>query len=97
ALIFGRRAGCHTICWMAPFMIIGRWIRNLAKWPAQRLEAEPARCTDCQSCTRNCPMSLDVNSMVKQGAMENGECILCGNCVDGCSRNAIHFSFSAGK
>ncbi len=97
ALIFGRRAGCHTICWMAPFMIIGRWIRNRVKWPSLRLVAEPAACSNCQTCTRNCPMSLDVNGMVQKAEMENGECILCGNCVDGCPKGAIHFSFSAGK
>jgi ferredoxin-type protein NapH len=97
ALIFGRRAGCHTICWMAPFMIIGRWIRNRVRWPSLRLVAEPASCSDCQTCTRNCPMSLDVNGMVQRAQMENGECILCGNCVDGCPKGAIHFSFSSGR
>jgi ferredoxin-type protein NapH len=97
ALIFGRRAGCHTICWMAPFMIIGRWIRNLVRWPALRLVADPDNCSDCQTCTRNCPMSLDVNGMVQQGDMEDGECILCGNCVDGCPKDAIRYSFSGGK
>lgn len=97
ALILGRRASCHAICWMAPFMIVGRWIRNRIKWPSLRLVAEPAACSNCQTCTGNCPMSLDVNGMVQQAAMENGECILCGNCVDGCPKGAIHFSFSAGR
>jgi polyferredoxin len=97
AVIFGRRAGCHTICWMAPFMVLGRKLRNLGRWPALRLVAEPDKCTNCQTCTRNCPMSLDVNDMVQQANMEDSECILCGNCVDGCTKDAIHFSFSAGK
>jgi polyferredoxin len=97
AVVFGRRAGCHTICWMAPFMILGRKLRNLGRWPALRLVADSAKCADCQACTRNCPMSLDVNAMVQRGYMEDGECILCGNCVDGCTRSAIRFSFSGGK
>jgi ferredoxin-type protein NapH len=97
AVILGRRAGCHTICWMAPFMIIGRWIRNRVGWPSLRLVAEPAQCTNCQTCTRNCPMSLDVNAMVQQASMGDGECILCGGCVDGCPKKAIRFSFSGGK
>ena len=97
AAVLGRRAGCHTICWMAPFMILGRKLRNLVRWPALRLVAETDRCTDCLSCTRHCPMSLDVNGMVQRGDMENAECILCGNCVDTCTKDAIHFSFSAGK
>lgn len=93
----GRRALCHTVCWMAPFMIIGRKLRNVFAWPALRLVAETEKCANCQTCTRNCPMSLDVNAMVQQGQMENAECILCGSCVDGCSKDAIRFSFSRGK
>ncbi|MCL7454636.1 MAG: 4Fe-4S binding protein [Anaerolineae bacterium] len=97
ALLLGRRAGCHTVCWMAPFMILGRWIRNVARWPALRLKAAPDRCADCGRCTRYCPMSLDVNAMVARGDMEAAECILCGNCVDTCQQGAIQFSFDAGR
>jgi ferredoxin-type protein NapH len=97
AVVLGRRAGCHTVCWMAPFMILGRKLHNLVRWPALRLVAEPDRCADCLRCTRKCPMSLDVHSMVQRGDMEHAECILCGNCADTCTKDAIHFSFSAGK
>ncbi len=97
AIVVGRRAGCHTVCWMAPFMILGRKLRNALPWPALRLKAEPDKCSDCLTCSRNCPMSLDVNGMVQAGRMENAECILCGKCVDNCTKRAIRFSFSAGK
>ena len=97
ALLVGRRAGCHTICWMAPFMILGRRLRNLLPWPALRLQAEPDRCRNCLSCTAGCPMSLDVHTMVVTSHMENAECILCGTCVDHCSQSAIRFSFTSGK
>jgi polyferredoxin len=96
AMIFGRRAGCHTICWMAPFMILGRWIRNRFGWPSLRLVADASACSDCKKCTSNCPMSLDVNAMVQVERMEHPECILCGTCVDNCSKKAIRYSFSAG-
>jgi polyferredoxin len=33
SVIVGRRAGCHTFCWMAPFMMIRRKLRNLP-WPS---------------------------------------------------------------
>lgn len=97
AIFAGKRAGCHTICWMAPFMMIGRWIRNRFAWPSLRLVADSSTCTDCKVCTKSCPMSLDVNAMVQVEKMENLECILCGTCVDGCSKKAIRYSFSAGK
>ena len=93
----GRRAGCHYICWMAPFMILGRKIRNVFKWPALRLKADADKCIDCKRCTKNCPMNLDVNAMVQAGAMDDSECILCGTCIDGCPKEVIHYSFSAGS
>ena len=96
AWAFGRRAGCHYMCWMAPFMIVGRNLSNLGNWPRLRLEADPAKCTNCLQCVKNCPMSLPVNEMVKRASLENRECILCGSCVDGCARKAIHYAFKAG-
>jgi ferredoxin-type protein NapH len=97
AIFAGRRAGCHTICWMAPFMMIGRWIRNRFGWYSLRLVANASECSDCKSCTKTCPMSLDVNAMVQIEKMEHAECILCGTCVDNCTKKAIRYSFSAGK
>ena len=96
ALVFGRRAGCHTICWMAPFMIIGRRLRNTVRWPSLRLQAAPDKCVHCLTCSRGCPMSLDVHAMVERADMEDDECILCGTCVDGCDHDAIGYTFSAG-
>ena len=93
----GRRAGCHYTCWMAPFMILGRKIKNVFKWPSLRLKADSDKCIDCKRCTKNCPMSLDVNAMLQAGAMEDSECILCGTCIDGCPKEVIHYSFSAGS
>jgi len=93
SMTVGRRAGCHSVCWMAPFMIIGRKISNWLRLPALRLKAEPEKCISCKTCTTNCSMSLDVSAMVLRGKMENTECILCGICVDGCTRGAIRYTF----
>jgi len=97
ALAAGKRASCHTICWMAPFMIIGRKIRNGINLPALQLVANRNDCIDCKICSRNCPMSLDVNSMVQNEAMEDSECVLCGSCADSCPKKAIRFSFGNKK
>ena len=94
ALAAGKRGACHTICWMAPFMIIGRKIRNTANWPALQLESNKNLCINCKTCTRVCSMSLDVNAMVQKQTMENAECILCGRCVDVCPKGAIKYTFS---
>lgn len=91
AFVFGKRAFCHWLCWMAPFMIMGRKLRNLAKYPSLQLVTAPDRCKHCSSCSKNCPMSLPVEKMVHDNGMEHPECILCGTCVDGCRHQAIRY------
>lgn len=94
--LVGRRSFCHHLCWMAPFMIIGRALRNLIKWPSLRLAAESAKCLHCHKCTEHCPMSLPVEAMVEKKRVEHKECILCGTCADGCQEKAISLVFRSG-
>lgn len=93
AFIFGKRSFCHHLCWMAPFMILGRKIRNNFKWASLQLKAEPEKCKHCHTCINNCPMSLPVEDMVENNKMENSECILCGTCIDGCEFEVIKYAF----
>ena len=97
AVAAGRRAGCHSICWMAPFMIAGRWIRDRFGWPSLRLVADADTCRECGKCTAACPMGLDVEGLVHAPSMENAECVLCGMCVDTCPHRSVRYSFSSGK
>jgi polyferredoxin len=97
AFTIGRRGFCHTMCWMAPFMILGRKLRNTLTWPSLRLRADKEQCINCGKCTKECLMSLDVNGMVREEKMENAECILCGTCIDVCPKRVISYAFGAGK
>jgi len=78
---------------MAPFMIIGRKIRNRFNWPSLQLQANSDNCKHCHTCSDNCPMSLPVEDLVDQNKIENTECILCGTCIDGCKYKVINYSF----
>ena len=91
AFIAGRRGFCHVLCPVAGLMAAGRKIRNAIGWPALRLDADPAKCTDCKTCSRECPMGLDVNGMVRTGTMEQADCILCASCADACPQGAITY------
>ncbi len=93
AFVIGRRSFCHHLCWMAPFMILGRSLRNVAQWPSLQLKADPRSCKHCHTCAEGCPMSLPVEAMVQKNNMENLECILCGTCIDNCKQEAIRYSF----
>lgn len=93
AFIFGKRSFCHHLCWMAPFMILGRKIRNRFQWPSLILQPHPEICKHCHTCSEHCPMSLPVEEMVDQNNMEEAECILCGSCVDVCKQSAITYEW----
>ncbi len=93
AFLIGKRSFCHHLCWMAPFMILGRKTRNHFNWSSLQLKSDPETCRHCQTCTNNCPMSLPVEEMVNSQSMENTECILCGTCVDGCKEGAIKYNW----
>jgi ferredoxin-type protein NapH len=93
AFAVGKRSFCHHLCWMAPFMILGRKIRNGAGWPSLSLAVRPGSCTRCGECVPNCPMSLPVMDMVSRGEMEHSECILCASCIDSCDFDTLSYKF----
>ena len=87
-LIHGRRATCHYICWMAPFMVIGRWLHL----PQLHIEVETDKCIGCGRCNKSCPMGLDVRQMVSEGVYSKcTECIQCGACIDECPKKILHY------
>jgi len=93
SLLAGKRGFCHTLCWMAPFMVLGRKLGNTLRLPALRLTARNEPCSGCRSCETFCPMSLPVPEMVRRGAMEHIDCILCGACADACANQVLLLSF----
>jgi polyferredoxin len=92
-LTLGRRSACHSMCHMANFMIIGKKLGRLLRLPQIHLKMNPAECIGCKKCSLVCPMSLDVENMVKQHHPENPYCISCGDCVQACSKGAIRLAF----
>lgn len=95
SLSFGKRASCHYVCWMSPFMITGRKISNLLKLKALRLKTNNTDCNTCKLCTKTCPMGLEVHELVKNKTIEHRDCILCGQCADVCKREVIKFAWTA--
>jgi ferredoxin-type protein NapH len=92
-LFISRRAFCHTLCWMAPFLVIGQKTGRWLGLPQLGLVAKPADCKGCGLCTKSCPMDLPVEELVMNGDMRHVDCINCGRCVDTCKRNTIRFSW----
>lgn len=87
----GKRAPCHTVCWMAPFMVLGRSVGNALRVPALRLAADSDACVHCGTCTAACPMGLEVQRMVERASMDHTDCILCAECIDTCPKHVIAY------
>ena len=92
ALIHGKRAACHYICWMAPFMVIGSKIGRALRLPQLHIEVDKEKCISCGKCSKACPMGLNVKEMVEQGKNSKcSECIQCGACIDECPQKVLKY------
>ena len=89
SFFLGRRGFCHSVCWMAPFMVLGDSLRQKLRLPGLYLKPEANKCISCNACNKACPMSLDVHAMVKTGCVKSSECILCASCADACPKKAL--------
>ena len=87
----GRRGACHSICWMSPFLTAGMWLGRKLRLPQLQIKAKTEACIDCKKCTQKCPMSIDVNTEVKQGAVRSYDCVLCGECVGVCPKGVLSY------
>jgi len=94
-LIFGKRATCYMICWMAPFMVIGQSLSRLIRLPRLRIKTAADTCIDCKKCDKSCPKSLPVSNYVKKGEITDIECNKCFVCVDNCPTKSLKVNFSS--
>ena len=73
AIFHGKRANCHYICWMAPFMIMGYKAGRILHLSQLKIKTKGENCIGCGACNKSCPMSLDVKNFVnREGKLKNG-------------------------
>ncbi len=87
---FGAWASCRYICWIAPFLILGNRIRNYLVLPGLRVALRSESCSGCETCREACPMRVELETLAT-GPIRDGNCILCGQCVDTCPSGAVRF------
>jgi polyferredoxin len=87
----GKRGGCHGICWMSPFLVGGFLAGRLLRIPQLRVKSRPSECVQCKTCNNRCPMSISVSDYITNGMVGSLDCILCGQCVDGCPNKVLAY------
>lgn len=93
-LALGRRGACHAICWMSPFLTAGYTLGRLLRIPQLRIKADGQKCISCGTCDANCPMSIKVSQTQQNGCITTSDCILCGQCVQGCQNGALRYGIT---
>jgi polyferredoxin len=93
-LLFGRRGFCHRGCWISPLITASTALGRLARLPALHLAVNSTEnCTECRKCSRNCPMSIDVLSVVQTCGTFPNNCVQCGTCIDNCPEQVLEYRF----
>lgn len=94
SITLGNRAFCRYICPQGVLLTLGSKIGRKIGIPSLNLKTAPNNCTNCKLCDKTCPMDLNVSNMVNNNIMDNHNCILCGECIYKCPKEAIKYSFN---
>jgi polyferredoxin len=95
-LLFGRRGFCHRGCWISPIISASTILGRLLRVPSLQVSVKNASaCSECKKCNRNCPMSIDVLTVVQKRSAFPNNCVQCGTCIDGCPEKVLGYLFSS--
>lgn len=88
-ILLGRRGGCRSVCWIAPFMQAGSALGRRLHIPQLSIVLDGTRGSADRSCSDVCPMALNPYRVAaaakhKGPAYDRTECVLCARCVDRC-------------
>ena len=92
-LLIGKRASCHSMCWMSPFLEAGFFVGRFLRLRQLRIVCASEGCIRCKKCNVVCPMSIKVMDDVAGRSIKTKDCILCGECVDSCPKDVLKFGF----
>jgi len=81
------RAFCKYLCPITVFL------KLTDKFTLLRIKGDPKRCNNCKTCTKNCPMGIDIPAYIKaKTRVKSTECIMCLKCIAECPKAALKTS-----
>jgi MauM/NapG family ferredoxin protein len=80
-----KRFWCRYVCPTGAFLSV------FSRFGIIKRKVNDQTCTDCKLCAAKCDMrAVDINP--RQTVLS--ECVLCGDCIDGCKKNSVSVAFS---
>ena len=88
--LWGSRFFCRNIC------PIGGLLQLYSKFSFLRIKIDHDKCTDCSACSTNCQMNVNIDKYITAGntSIKDGNCIVCGDCIDSCPKKALQFGIA---
>ena len=84
----GGRTYCNTIC------PVGTVLSFFARFSLFKFYFDEDKCRKCSKCSKNCKAScIDYKNMT----VDYSRCVTCGNCLEQCSFDALHFGMRGKK
>lgn len=82
------RTYCNTIC------PVGTTLSFFSRFSLFRVQMDKTKCKNCSLCEKNCKTSaIDF----KQGTIDYSRCVVCGDCIDKCKFDALHYEIVKNK
>ena len=82
----GGRTYCNTIC------PVGTVLSFFARFSLFKIYFDEDKCRKCSKCSKNCKAScIDYKNMT----VDYSRCVTCGNCLEQCSFDVLHFGMRA--
>lgn len=85
--LLGNRFFCKYVC------PIGGLQSLIAKFSLLKIKIDHSKCINCKICSKNCQMSVNIDHYIASGdpCVRDGNCIVCGDCIDKCPKKALKF------
>ncbi len=80
------RPFCQAVC---PIGLVMTWV---SKIPGASMLSVGNQCNGCSKCSKVCLLqAIQVDKLGHRAIIDNGECIVCGSCMDDCRNQSICF------
>ncbi|NLX13942.1 MAG: 4Fe-4S dicluster domain-containing protein [Phycisphaerales bacterium] len=73
---------CRVLC------PLGALLGVFSRFSLWRIERDPSKCTNCDTCLKNCEGACDPHTQLRKS-----ECFVCFNCIEDCPHGSLSFAF----